>query len=337
MPSSQKVDDDKTLRAVVWANTDVVLEELLVQTERQLLTSLYKSGHMSKPEVCTHCHVGKVGHLLFQREKWQFRCSSKHCHKYILPVSTSKVFSSRTGLKEQVGALFCLVWGIPIGLIPTMVRGATKNVVDTISKKWRAALTKYVNEKQKDIVIEGNRSMRAEFEVDEGCFGLEERGSSDPGEEVTIHEVVAVKARGNRESLHVSRRDPFECVSSRAANGRAVPRPYTKNEWQQLRDLPQSSGDPLIGQHVLQHTGGATSYQALRDGQARDSVSHASKKGGPYFTKTTMHANPDGSSFQAQAGTQMLDGWFARAKDNCRDVNRRYGSAVDDKIKESQG
>ena len=156
-----------------------------------------------------------------------------------------------------------------------MVRGATKNVVDTISKKWRAALTKYVNEKQKDIVIEGNRSMRAEFEVDEGCFGLEERGSGDPGE-------------------------------------------------------------VLIGQHVLQHTDGATSYQALRDGQARDSMSHASKKGGPYFTKTTMHANPDGSSFQAQAGTQMLDGWFARAKDNCRDVNRRYGSAVDDKIKESQ-
>ena len=148
-----------------------------------------------------------------------------------------------------------MVWGIPIGLIPTMVRGATKNVVDTISKKWRAALTKYVNEKQKDIVIEGNRSMRAEFGVDEGCFGLEERGSGDPGEEVTFHEVVAVKARGNRESLHVSRRDPDECVSSRVANGRAVPRPYTKDEWQQLRDLPQSSGDPLIGQHVLQHSG----------------------------------------------------------------------------------
>ena len=100
VPSSQKVDDDKTLRDVVWANTDVVLEDLLVQRERQLLTSLYKSGHMSKPEVCTHCLLGKVGHLLFQREKWQFRCSSKHCHKYILPVSTSKVFSSRTGLKE---------------------------------------------------------------------------------------------------------------------------------------------------------------------------------------------------------------------------------------------
>ena len=34
----------------MWANTDVVLEDLLVQTERQLLTSLYKIGHMSKPE-----------------------------------------------------------------------------------------------------------------------------------------------------------------------------------------------------------------------------------------------------------------------------------------------
>ena len=74
-----------------------------MQTERQLLTSLYNSGHISKAEVCTHCHVGKVGHLVFQREKWRFRCSSKHCHKYILPVSASKVFSSRTGLKEQVG------------------------------------------------------------------------------------------------------------------------------------------------------------------------------------------------------------------------------------------
>ena len=52
-------------------------------------------------------------------------------------------------------------------------------------------------------------SMRTEFEVDEGCFGLQERGQGEAGEDVVLHEMVAVKAKKDRSSVHVTRRDPF--------------------------------------------------------------------------------------------------------------------------------
>ena len=153
---------------------------------------------------------------------------------------------------------------------------------------------------------------------------------------MVLHEMVAVKARGDRSSLHVTRRDPEECHSTRAVNGRACPRPYTQQEWEELRDQPASSGDSLIGQHVLQHSDGATAYAAIREGQKRDTVNHQCRNGGPYSTKVCNHTNADGSSFQALGGTQMLDAWFGQAKRRAQGIRRDYSDALDENIKESQ-
>ena len=112
---------------------------------------------------------------------------------------------------------------------------------------------------RRNIVIEGNPSTRTEFEVDEGCFGLQERGHGEAGEDVCFfHEMVASEGQGRQVITARDKKRLEECHSTRAVNGRACPRPYTKQEWEELRDQPASSGDSLIGQHVLQHSDGTT-------------------------------------------------------------------------------
>ena len=217
VPASQRMDADlQSTRLAFWKNTETTLDDLLCLSEKKLLQKLWQGGHLTKPKHCTHegCR-GKLGPLKMQRGSWQWRCSAKSCHKYVLPCSNSRVFHTRTPLREQVGALFHAIWGTQQSFVPAFVRGATSNVAERVYKDWRQALASYVDDKQKAIEVRGTPSHPAQFEVDEGCFGLEERGDGTAGSDVRFTEYVAMKIRGQPESLHVSRRDPDRCYSKR--------------------------------------------------------------------------------------------------------------------------
>ena len=89
------------------------------------LQTLYKSKHLPKPSACPHC--GQESHL--KKQVAVLRCYATKCKKHVLPVSTSSALHTQVGLKEQVGALFCAVWGVRASMVPALVRGATGNVV----------------------------------------------------------------------------------------------------------------------------------------------------------------------------------------------------------------
>ena len=108
----QKLDSETAqLKDVIWMNTEVVLEDLLKMSEKQLLQTLYKGKRLLKPSARPHCRRETLSKLAFLRNKCQYRCYATKCKKHVLPVSTSSVLHTQVGLKGQVGTLFCAVWG----------------------------------------------------------------------------------------------------------------------------------------------------------------------------------------------------------------------------------
>ena len=83
VPEHQKLDSETAqLKDVIWMNTEVVLEDLLKMSEKQLLQTLYKSKHLLKPSACPHCGKESLGKLAFLRNKWhkmqEARAASHH-------------------------------------------------------------------------------------------------------------------------------------------------------------------------------------------------------------------------------------------------------------------
>ena len=136
VPEHQQKDDAKSTRDVTWSNTETTLDDLLGMSEKNLIQALWKGDHRQKQKTCTHCGQASLGKFKLQRVKWQWRCGRNQCHKFVLPVAGSLVFHTQTPLREQVGSLFCAAWGVQIGLVPALVRGATGNVTRRVYADW---------------------------------------------------------------------------------------------------------------------------------------------------------------------------------------------------------
>ena len=109
VPEHQKLDSETAqLKDVIWMNTEVVLEDLLKMSEKQLLQTLYKSKHLLKPSACPHCGKESLSKLAFLRNKWQYRCYATKCKKHVLPVSTSSV----GGIRGAIGNVVRRVQGL---------------------------------------------------------------------------------------------------------------------------------------------------------------------------------------------------------------------------------
>lgn len=173
--------------------------------------------------------------------------------------------------------LHCAVWSVPQAVVPAIVEGVGRWAVEEGYKRWRAVSSDYVKTKQKDIQF-GTKSVpdkddntpADEYEGDEVVFRKQDIGNN----EVQWLEGVGLKRRGDRASLVLEERHSKRSTAARAENGRAVPPPYTTEEWNGMRDRH-------VRVHALGHFGGAPAYKSQGEGQYRDAVLQ--------WTKQTVH------------------------------------------------
>ena len=165
-----------------------------------------------------------------------------------------------------------------------------------------------------------------EGEADEAFFRKKDVTTGPNKGKVEWHEFVGLKTRGQRQSLVLERRDPTHCLSTGAApvreckKGRAVPPPYTRGEW-------QAFASKHVQDKFILHADGAPAYSRPPPGLEirRDTVNHSCRNGGPFFSKKAVHKHLTGKAGRSKkatmAGTQSLDGWWGKPKQNLKGVS----------------
>ena len=316
---------------------DIKLESLLKMSQRQLLTSLWKTGQLSKLTKCTHCRKGKLGIMKLRNKQYAKRCRAKKCQKWNAIQAGNPVFwtsrgSSHVDLKTQAAILHCAVWGVPQSLVPALIEGIQRWPVDRMYIAWRKLVQQYVKGKQDSIKFGQPKDSvdrtapLDECEWDEAVVRKEDK----PDHQVEWYEYVAGKRRGDRESLFVQKRGSAHSMSTRTESGKACPPPMTKAEWTKIRDQ-------RVGAGTLSHTDGAPAYHAQRDDTRHDAVTHSRQKGKkPQWTKATKHQDLGGRTVQSVGGTQSLDGWWAHGKRATFGVQARNHDGVDAHFRSEQ-
>ena len=340
-PHQQSLKDKRDTRRAT-AKSSVRLQTILNMSQKNFIKFCLKTKWLRKHAQCFHCKQGALTPFVTRkgRKLPQQRCKpktrgSKTCRKYTYPHHGSPVFhvsdgSAAVEIQKQGGILHCAVWGVPQRLVSALIEGVGEDAVTSGYKKWRCVVTAYVKANQSKIKF-GQMHIPAasdnvpvdEYEGDEAVFRKRPIGKK----KVRWLEGVGLKRRGDRKSLVVKSRAKKHSVSARAENGRAVPPPYTADEWSKMNAKH-------IGKHALGHFDGAPAYKKQRRGQLRDAVPHS----GPNkcYTKTYAHRDCNGKTFKAVGGTQSLDGWWGHAKKAVSSVNARFEGEVWNRVHEEQ-
>ncbi|CAE7854478.1 unnamed protein product [Symbiodinium necroappetens] len=311
-------------------------------TNRQLKQHLEKLGHVPQLKAgsaCLFCgHKSLSVHgcppLPAVLKGWSaryFRCTRKCCHKQQHFLSNSPVFYVGRGtdvppLRQQVTVLWHLAWRTPGRLLRAEV-GCNEKRIENMRHRWQGVLSKFVEETQ-------SRSQGGDFqqvEVDETVVRKQKVGDT-----VAWQTFVGSKVRGQRKSLVLQKRGFANSLSKVRPSGLSAPPPLTTAEW-------QSFASEHLQSNTVVHTDGAQAYCApvpnlhLR----HDSVSHSTKKGGPYFTKNCTHkgvkkVDKRKSNLKTVAGTQCIDGTWTSLKRSCLGVNAKYPHKIEDHVREAQ-
>lgn len=339
-PKHQKPTDpmDKFRNAVRDAadRTEVEFETLMNMSGKKKVEKLWKWGHLHKHQYCPFCNKGKIG-ALRQRSKggqWMRRCKRKGCQKWIHPGKGSPVFKaskgkSTTTIDQQAAILWCAAWNVQQGMAPAIIKGVKSKACQKVYRDYHWTVAQYVVGNQDKIkfgderLFDNQTDELDELETDEAVFRKTDVGKNV----VEFQEAVGSKRRGDRKSLVLEWRAPKSSRSTRAANGRACPPPYTKAEW---KPFSKKHG---IGANTLNHTDGAPVYKNTRQGGAHDSVNHGK---GRQFVKKTVHKDKKGKIIKSYGGTQSLDGWWATAKKNIVGTNARFKDKVSNKVRFAQ-
>ena len=217
-----------------------------------------------------------------------FRCTRKCCHKQQHFLSNSPVFYIGRGadvppLRQQSRR------PVALGL------ANAHPGFDDMRSRWRAVLTKFVEQKQ-------SRAQGGDFrevEVDETVVRKQK-----VGDKVSWQTFVGFKVRGQRASLMLQKHAFANSLSTVRPSGLSAPPPLTVPEWQRF------AAEHLQSNTVV-HTDGAQAYCApVQNLHLRhDSVSHSTNKGGPHFTKNCTHkgvkkAGKRKGNLKSLAGTQ---------------------------------
>ena len=333
VPVHQQSGDPRRETRKTTEKAETKLQTLLNMKELALIKMMWRQGHLDKMKVCPKCKKGKLGILKKHKGVYKQRCGRKACNLLIVPHFGSPVFTVGRGnrfipLSKQAGILFCAVWGVQQSMVPALIEDVGHKRVDEVYKSWRNVAKNYVKgvqAKTKFGTPGGGAQPHDEYEVDEAVVRKEDIEDN----QVQWQEVVGLKRRGDRKSLVVHKRAASKSVSSRAENGRAVPPPQSKEEWNKLRKKH-------VGHNALCHPDGAPAYKAQdkAKGQLHDSVSHSGKN--KAYTKVTTHVDAEGEEFKSVAGTQSLDGWWTHAKRATHGVNARYAGQVEAHIHTEQ-
>ncbi|CAE7412977.1 unnamed protein product, partial [Symbiodinium sp. CCMP2456] len=199
--------------------------------------------------------------------------------------------------------------------------------IENMRHRWQGVLSKFVEETQ-------SRSQGGDFqqvEVDETVVRKQKVGDT-----VAWQTFVGSKVRGQRKFLVLQKRGFANSLSKVRPSGLSAPPPLTTAEW-------QSFASEHLQSNTVVHTDGAQAYCApvpnlhLR----HDSVSHSTKKGGPYFTKNCTHkgvkkVDKRKSNLKTVAGTQCIDGTWTSLKRSCLGVNAKYPHKIEDHVREAQ-
>ena len=172
-----------------------------------------------------------------------------------------------------------------------------------------------------------------QIEADEFVVRKEGVVLDDGDPAVSWQEWVQMKKRGARKTLYVSKKDKDAATSRVNSKGFAVPPPYSKEEWEPLRDTRYKKGSEGIN-----HSDGARVYGSQPQGWKNDTVAHgrSKAKGGPEYASKRMHETKNGTKKVTIGGTQALDAIGGHLKKNVGKVNARCEKKVDDRIREGQ-
>ena len=191
-----------------------------------------------------------------------------------------------------------------------------------MQSKWRSALAEYVQETQ----CKGQGGAYKEVEADE-CVVRKQFVEN----QVAWQAWMGSKERGVKRSLVLEKRAFERSLCKRKKTGFASPPPLSCEEW-------KSYCKKHVASQTILHVDGAQAYATQVDDKdiRRDTVSHSTKKGGPFFVKACSHKKVNGRTKKTCAGTQAMDGYWQHLKRSCHGVNARYPGKCDDHIRESQ-
>ncbi|CAE7691989.1 unnamed protein product, partial [Symbiodinium microadriaticum] len=332
-PSSQK-DPPEPRRA--REKLTVTGEALRKLSSRKLLSHLQQLGHLPrlvKGGPCLYC--GKplsnkgcppLPAILAGTGAKYFRCTTRPCNRQQHVLTASPVFGIGRGedvlpLRTQVLLLWHTAWTTPLRQIRAEL-GINEKRIANMQSKWRSALAEYVQETQCKAQGGGYK----EVEADE-CVVRKQFVEN----QVVWQGWVGSKERGVKRSLVLEKR-PFErSLSQRKKTGFSCPPPLSSEEW-------TSYCRKHVASQTILHVDGAQAYATQVDDKdiRRDTVSHSTKKGGPFFVKACSHKKVNGRTKKTCAGTQAMDGFWQHLKRSCHGVNARYPDKCDDHIRESQ-
>ena len=140
----------------ITAKAEVKVEDILTMSERKLIATCWKGGHLENHTRCTHCKKGTLGPLVVRKHAGGLRrrCRAKGGQKYSDPRAGSAVFTAPSGqdacfkFRKQVGVLHCAAWGLPQRFVPVVIKGVNHKGVDAIYASWRKVLASYVESRE---------------------------------------------------------------------------------------------------------------------------------------------------------------------------------------------
>jgi len=307
------------------------LKKIYTSSETLLIRQQIKNGMFEdkKGKVCPYCCSGKLAELKYtEHHSHSFRCNHKGCQRYVHvrdchPILPWHSNSNKTGFKDQLAVLLCLVAGCTVATTKRLVGDVDHKVIEQIKKNLNLQRKKYVERKEKAIVFGDGHTWR-DVEADEACF----RKITDPDapeDECTEWDQWAgLQERGRPESLVL-----WKTQATKTCKRAPGPGAIKKVDW-----APKGT-KYLKGRKVILHSDKAKSYMLKIDGVLHDSVRHGKKRvkvNGkwrwkmPVYTKVWYHKLPSGKTLKVKAGTQVIDRTWQFVRKHIHGVSAAPGS-----------
>ena len=263
------------------------LVELVGLSDVALIRHLQKMKILQKLRWCPHCKSGRLWPLKQHAGRGPaYRCRARGCQKFVLPHAGPPFFACSWGsahvpLRTQAMVLFCCIARVDMGKIHILT-SAGRKVVETLCRRWRQTLVRYVEHKQSQVCL-GEGLKWSECEVDEvTCRGRR------VGQKVTWYQYCGLLKRGDRRTLVLAKmkvKTTSVKLKGKGAGSTVSPGPITKAEWKKIADKYVKL------RKVLLHCDGARAYKFSNiPGVVTDAVKHKRPK--PIYSMLKKHVLP---------------------------------------------
>ena len=265
VPEDQLMDSKYAaeLRCQQWSMS---LVELVGLSDVALIRHLQKMKILQKLRWCPHCKRGRLWPLKQHAGRGPaYRCRARGCQKFVLPHAGCSWGSAHVPLRTQAMVLFCCIARVDMGKIHILT-SAGRKVVETLCRRWRQTLLRYVEHKQSQVCL-GEGLKWSECEVDEvTCRGRR------VGQKVTWYQYCGLLKRGDRRTLVLGKmkvKTTSVKLKGKGAGSTVSPGPITKAEWKKIADKYVKL------RKVLLHCDGARAYKFSNiPGVVTDAVKH---------------------------------------------------------------